>query len=295
MATNITRGGYDITMNEVAPAVCVRGEQLVVGVSIDNKAETLWPVSIQRAKEFARTDVYVANLDQKRLEIKTAESQNTGVGTSAIADQSNPLSTPLYGVREIDPMTGNVKIKTLSEYSGSDAPTPPSFRLEYGVAGPMNLQYNTSSMMQYGRASVDVMNLATVLGSHLGLGARMMRSGGDFRYYSGGIVADVNNDGSVLATIGVAKYQSGTDLSQPYTISPFSRIQYFTSTRGVFLYGDVEATVHVKGYISGTAGLGVKVAGIELIAGYHYSMYVLPDVVDAQTVTGFNTIASITF
>ena len=108
-------------------------------------------------------------------------------------------------------------------------------------------------------------------------------------------MADVNNDGSVLATIGVAKYQSGTDLSQPYTISPFSRIQYFTSTRGVFLYGDVEATVHVKGYISGTAGLGVKVAGIELIAGYHYSMYVLPDVVDAQTVTGFNTIASITF
>jgi hypothetical protein len=284
----IEHGAYTVTLTNMPPAIRMRTEQITVGVAIDNTPEALWPVTIQHAREFS-SDVYVASVDATRLE-KTIAEANDRLDRDSEAAHNNSLA-----VREIDPMSGNVKIKTLAEYAGQDYRNPPTVKIELGVAGPQGLALNTQTAMDYGHGTVELRNLVTVFGSKLGLGAQMMRSGNNFRYQAAGIVADVNNDGAVIATIGVAKYQTGSDLTQPYTISPFSRIQYFSSPKGVFFYSEIEATVHLHGFLSGTAGLGVAFLGVEVVAGYHYSMYSVTTEMNMQSVNGFSSMVNFAF
>ncbi len=288
VSANIQHGAYDVTLTNVAPAVRVRAEKFTIGVSIDSATETLWPVAIKHAQEFT-SDLFIASVDASRLEREIAET-NERLDRDSEAAQKNALA-----VREVDPSSGSVKVKSLAEYAGADYHTPPSVMLELSVAGPQGLGFAPSAMMSYARGTVELRNLVNFFGGRLGLAARMMRSGTDFRYSAAGIIADVNNDGAVIATIGVAKYQAGTDLTQPYTIAPFSRIQYYSSPKGIFFYSEVEATVHLHGYLSGTAGLGVSFLGLELIAGYHYSMYAVPDQMNMATVNGFSSMINFAF
>src|SRR5487761_2252175 len=72
MASTLNGGGYDITLVNVAPAVRVHSDHFTFGVSVDQQNETLWPVTIQRAHEFA-SDVYVAEINANQLEKNAAD------------------------------------------------------------------------------------------------------------------------------------------------------------------------------------------------------------------------------
>ncbi len=287
VSARLSHGAYDVTLTNVPPALRMRTEQFTLGIAIDNNVETLWPIAIKHAREF-ESNVFIAYVDAARLEKNAVE----------IADRADRDSEAAHNNRlavgQIDPMNGNVKIKTFEEYAGEENHVPPSVRLELGFAGT-GVSYSPQAMMDYGRGTIEVRNIVKFLGSKLGLGARLMRLGNNFHYAAGGIVADVNNDGSVIATIGVASYQAGSDPSQANTISPFSRLQYFSSPKGVFFYSELEATVHLHGYLSGTAGIGFAFSRVEIAAGYHYSMYTMPDAMSTQSLNGINTMVNFSF
>jgi hypothetical protein len=291
LLANIKRSGYDISLVGVAPQIKAKSESFVMGIAIDSMQQILWPVAISAAREF-KGSVYLAKLNGGALEnqeFTNADTHKTVSGDATVVG-GGAIPVTMYAHQK-----GNVPIRPLSEYSGVEKSSNFNLKLELGIAGPQSLAFNANALMDYGRASVDLLDLVSVFGAKLGLGVRAIHSAQDFRSYAAGIVANVNNDGSVLATIGITKYQTGPQTADGYNLAPFMRLQYFSSPKTLFVYSEVEAAVHIRGYLSGTAGLGMQFLGMQLIAGYQYSLFVQPNVTNFNTTNGFSTMLSYSF
>ena len=114
--------------------------------------------------------------------------------------------------------------------------------------------------------------------------------------YAGGFTTDVNNDGMFLFTLGAAHYQTGNSRSEPFVDAPFMRMKYHTSNAAIFGYSEIETTVHIRSYLSGTVGVGFRLTEkINIIAGVAHTEFIMPTEEMVREVDGFHGILNWSF
>jgi hypothetical protein len=112
-------------------------------------------------------------------------------------------------------------------------------------------------------------------------------------FYSGGISTDVNGDGMFMFTVGQAHYRVGNRRYEPFVDAPFMRMKYHSSPEKIFVYGEVETTMHMRSLVTGTVGLGFRLSeGIKFIGGLHHTEFWMPTERQNRVVEGLHGIFS---
>jgi len=167
-------------------------------------------------------------------------------------------------------------------------------RVEMSVAPPSdNIPRTAYDLGKYGRVAVDYANVAKLDGSRVGMSAQALHVAHHLLLYSVGLSSDINNDGMFLLTAGLAHYQSGNAHNEPFVDAPFIRFRYQSGEDQIYLYSEVETTMHFRSYISSMAGLGVRVSPIlRMIGGFHHTEFVMPTERTTKQVNGLQGILS---
>jgi hypothetical protein len=167
-----------------------------------------------------------------------------------------------------------------------DLAPPPGLIIEMSLAPPENIPTGYYDLAKYGRIAVDYTHVATVWGANLGLAAQALHVAHHLLLYSGGISSDINNDGMFILTAGLAQYQVGNDQA-PFIDAPFVRFRFQSSPDYVFLYSEIETTMRFQQYISGMAGLGLRVSpSVRLMGGIHHTEFIMPSEQTVQMIKG---------
>jgi len=173
-----------------------------------------------------------------------------------------------------------------------DLAPPPGLIIEMSLAPPENIPTGYYDLAKYGRIAVDYTHVATVWGANLGLAAQALHVAHHLLLYSGGISSDINNDGMFILTAGLAQYQVGNDQA-PFIDAPFVRFRFQSSPSYVFLYSEIETTMRFQQYISGMAGLGLRVSpSVRLMGGFHHTEFIMPSEQTVQMINGLEGIIS---
>jgi hypothetical protein len=91
-----------------------------------------------------------------------------------------------------------------------------------------------------------------------------------------------------LLTAGFAYYQAGNSRDEPFVGAPFMRVKFQSSEKMIFAYSELEATMNSRAYISGTAGVGIRVSPmLSLIGGYQHTEFIMPTEQLIRMVNGF--------
>jgi hypothetical protein len=174
-----------------------------------------------------------------------------------------------------------------------DITPPPGLIVEMSLAPPEDIPNNYYDLAKYGRIAVDYTRVGMLDGANLGVAAQALHVAHHLLFYSAGVSSDINNDGMFLITAGIAHYQTGNSRAEPFVDAPFMRFRFQSSQDYVFMYSEIESTMHFRQYISGMAGLGLRVSpSIRLMGGYHHTEFVMPTEQIVQTVNGLEGIIS---
>lgn len=173
---------------------------------------------------------------------------------------------------------------------------PAGFRFEMSFAPPINnIPTDPYQMGKYGRLSVDYTRITRFDGGDMGVMIQAMHVAHHLLLYSAGFTSDINNDGRFLLTAGLAHYQTGNAPTEPFVDAPFIRLRMQSLDEEdpavLFVYSDVETTMHFRSYISGTAGLGLRVSPLlRLIGGFQHTEFVMPTEQTIRIVNGLQGI-----
>jgi hypothetical protein len=173
-----------------------------------------------------------------------------------------------------------------------DLAPPAGLIIEMSLAPPENIPTGYYDLAKYGRVGVDYTRAAVVDGANLGLAAQALHVAHHLLLYSAGLSSDINNDGMFLLTAGIAHYQTGND-QEPFVDAPFIRFRFQSSPNYLFMYSEIETTMHFRQYISGMAGLGLRVSpSLRLMGGFHHTEFVMPAEQMVQMINGLEGIIS---
>ncbi len=173
-----------------------------------------------------------------------------------------------------------------------DLAPPAGLIVEMSLAPPENIPTGYYDLAKYGRVGVDYTRAAVIDGANLGLAAQALHVEHHLLLYSAGLSSDINNDGMFLLTAGIAHYQTGNDQAA-FVDAPFVRFRFQSSEDYVFVYSEIETTMHFSQYISGMAGLGLRVSpSLRLMGGFHHTEFVMPAEQTVQMVNGLEGIIS---
>lgn len=146
---------------------------------------------------------------------------------------------------------------------------------------------------KYGRINIEYNNLVNFEGNSFGLVAQAMHVAHHMLLYSGGVSTDVNGDGMFLFTVGEAHYRVGNRRYEPFVDAPFMRMKYHSSPEKIFVYGEVETTMHMRSLVTGTVGLGFRLSqGVKFIGGVHHTEFWMPTERQNRVVEGLHGIFS---
>jgi len=171
--------------------------------------------------------------------------------------------------------------------------TPPEgFRVEMSVAPPAdNMPRTAYDLGKYGRVAVEYTHLTNFDGAYIGLAAQALHVAHHLLFYSFGLTTDVNNDGMFLITTGFAHYQSGNARWEPFVNAPFMRFRFQAGENEIYAYSEIETTMHFREYISGMAGLGLRISPVlRMVGGVHHTEFVMPTERLIRQVDGFQGI-----
>ncbi len=173
-----------------------------------------------------------------------------------------------------------------------DMGLPAGLIIEMSLAPPENIPTGYYDLAKYGRIAVDYTRIGTIDGANFGMAAQALHVAHHLLFYSAGISSDINNDGMFLLSAGLAHYQTGND-QEPFVDAPFVRFRFQSSPDYVFLYSEIETTMHFRQYISGMAGFGLRVSpSLRLMGGIHHTEFVMPAEQMVQMVNGLEGIIS---
>ena len=173
-----------------------------------------------------------------------------------------------------------------------DIGPPAGLIIEMSLAPPANIPTDYYALAKYGRISVDYTRVGVLDGANLGVAAQALHVAHHLLFYSAGLSSDINSDGMFLISAGLAHYQTGNDY-EPFVDAPFVRFRFQSSPDYVFMYSEIETTMHFRQYISGMAGLGLRVSpSLRLMGGFHHTEFVMPSQQMVQMVNGLEGIIS---
>jgi hypothetical protein len=146
---------------------------------------------------------------------------------------------------------------------------------------------------KYGRINVEYNNLIEIDGNMFGIVGQAMHVAHHMLFYSGGISTDVNGDGMFLFTVGEAHYRVGNRRFEPFVDAPFMRMKFHSSPEKIFIYGEVETTMHMRSLVTGTVGLGFRLSPmVKFIGGLHHTEFWMPTEKQNRVVEGLHGILS---
>lgn len=183
----------------------------------------------------------------------------------------------------VDPVYSRMKfmVPYLSPLTG--------LRFEISLAPPASdMPADPYELAKYGRLTLEYNNLALIDGSKFGFAIQALHVAHHLLLYSAGMTSDINNDGMFLVTAGLATYQTGNSREEPFVTAPFARMKFQSSERAIFVYSELQATMNARAYISGTAGLGLRLTPLmTLIGGYQHTEFIMPTEQRIRMVNGF--------
>ncbi len=170
---------------------------------------------------------------------------------------------------------------------------PEGLVIEMSVAPPVNVPTNPYDLGKYGRITVDYSAVGSFEGSDLGVSAQALHVAHHLLFYSAGLSCDINEDGMFLFTVGLAHYQTGNSRLEPFVDAPFMRLRFQSSQNYIFGYSEIETTMHFRQYLSGMAGLGIRLSPmVRIIGGLHHTEFVMPSEHTVTMVNGLEGIIS---
>jgi hypothetical protein len=204
-------------------------------------------------------------------------SLTTATAAERLATRQGILHDPIYAM--------NAFLAPISHLSG--------LTMEMALASPSIPTMDYYQMAKYGRINVEYNNIGRFQDANYGVAAQAMHVAHHLLLYAGGFTTDVNGDGMFLLTMGAAHYQTGNKRSEPFVDAPFIRLKYHSSAAKIFAYSELETTMHERQYVSGTFGVGLRVArGVKLIGGLHHTEFVQPTERNIRIVNGFHGIVN---
>jgi hypothetical protein len=177
-------------------------------------------------------------------------------------------------------------------FYGQGITPPEGLRIEMSVAPPAdNMPRTAYDLGKYGRVAVEYTRITNFDGAYIGLAAQALHVAHHLLFYSFGLTTDVNNDGMFLITTGFAHYQSGNAVWEPFVNAPFMRFRFQAGEEEIYAYSEIETTMHFREYISGMAGLGLRISPVlRMIGGIHHTEFVMPTEHSVRHVDGFQGI-----
>ena len=170
---------------------------------------------------------------------------------------------------------------------------PPGLRIEMSLAPPMDIPSDPYQLGKYGEIAVEYTRVVNIDGGDMGLAAQALHVAHHILFYSMGLTSDVNNDGMFVMGIGLAHYQTGNSRAEPFVDAPYMRLRFQSSPKDIYLYSEIETTMHFRAYISAMAGLGMRLSpSLRIIGGYHHTEFVEPTEEIVQQVNGLEGIIS---
>jgi hypothetical protein len=146
---------------------------------------------------------------------------------------------------------------------------------------------------KYGRINVEYNNLFEVGGDMFGLVGQAMHVAHHMLFYSAGVSTDVNGDGMFMFTVGQAHYRVGNRRYEPFVDAPFMRMKFHSSPEKIFVYGELETTMHMRSLVTGTVGLGFRLSPlVKFIGGLHHTEFWMPTEKQNRVVEGLHGIFS---
>jgi hypothetical protein len=146
---------------------------------------------------------------------------------------------------------------------------PPGLRIEMSLSPPTDIPTDPYELGKYGEIAVEYTRVANLDGGDMGLAAQALHVAHHLLFYSMGLSSDVNNDGMFIMSIGLAHYQTGNSRAEPFVDAPFMRFRFQSSPQDVFVYSEIETTMHFRSYIEAMAGLGIRLSSsLRIIGGF---------------------------
>lgn len=270
-------GSYDLVLGSSTP-LTADVKDLALSISV-NGSEEVRCESLAKASELNELSTDQSLIHEHSVGAITPDEVNArAVERYAIANgflSSAPISTlPTLINQEINPMTG--------------------LKMEMAFAMPYDekvVGYYEAG--KYGRINVEYNNLLHIDGNSFGLVGQAIHVAHHMLFYSGGLTTDVNGDGMFMFTVGAAHYRVGNRRFEPFVDAPFMRVKFHSSPSKIFVYSELETTMHLRAMLTSTVGLGFRVSPmVKIIGGLHHTEFWMPTERQNRIVRGLHGIFS---
>lgn len=279
LQAEVRNGQYDIVLGSASP-LYVDIRDLALAISVNGSKEIVCTDDAASCSTELRESEALRSLpdDQVLTPITPNEISARAVERYAIANgflKEVPFSTlPSLIAKRVNHMTG--------------------LKLEMGLAIEHEQEIvGYYQAGKYGRINVEYNNLFEFEGNMYGVVGQAMHVAHHMLFYSGGISTDVNGDGMFLFTVGGAHYRVGNRRWEPFVDAPFMRVKYHSSPEKIFVYTEVETTMHMRSLITGTFGVGFRLSPlVKFIGGLHHTEFWMPTEKQNRVVQGLHGIFS---
>lgn len=272
----VQNGNYDIVLGSASP-LYTDVKDLAISISVNGSDEVRCE-SLANASELNELSIDGSQIQEAVGAITPDEVNARAVERYAIANgflSSDPIAAlPTLINRTINPMTG--------------------LKMEMAFAMPSDEKVNGYYQAgKYGRVNVEYNNMLHIDGNSFGLVGQAMHVAHHMLFYSGGITTDVNGDGMFMFTVGAAHYRVGNRRFEPFVDAPFMRVKFHSSPSDVFIYSEVETTMHLRAMLTSTIGLGFRISPmVKIIGGVHHTEFWMPTEHQNRIVRGLHGIFS---
>jgi hypothetical protein len=278
LTARVQNGSYDIVLGSAAP-LFVDVQDLALAISVNGSKEVRCCTNIVGAAELGEHRIDEALMNERPLHPIIPEEVNArAVERWAIANgflNSAPEAVLPAIIHHAPNHMSGVKMEMAFAMPHDENV------VGYYEAG------------KYGRINIEYNNMFRWKGNNFGLVGQAMHVAHHMLFYSGGVSTDVNGDGMFLFTLGAAHYRVGNRRTEPFVDAPFMRVKFHSSPDRVFLYSEVETTMHIRSMMTGTFGLGVRMSNaVKLIGGLHHTEFWMPTERMNRVVRGFHGIFS---
>lgn len=279
LQAEVRDGSYDIVLGSAAP------------LYVDIRELSL-SISVNGSKEVKCCDNLATSTTELREIDASTPLRDVHAITPIIPDEVSARAVERYAI-------ANGFLKDVP-YAAIPSLITPRTNMMTGLKMEMGLALQMEDRVigyyeagKYGRINVEYNNLVEIDGNLFGLVGQAMHVAHHMLFYSGGISTDVNGDGMFLFTVGEAHYRVGNRRYEPFVDAPFMRMKFHSSPEKIFVYGEVETTMHMRSLVTGTIGLGFRITPlVKFIGGLHHTEFWMPTEKQNRVVEGLHGIFS---